>query len=154
MGDADIQHAENMEATQLTGISTGTTNVWSQTVQRHFCFALGCRAIIQVYQGGHMNWKHVSLAGWPGCLPVFLGSLRCTDSPAAERRPAYRVSLPPSRVGCIHRNTWHHVRKLAYGWIQVIQHPPSQSLCPVTKYFTAKHNSPQETHNAVRCNFF
>ena len=71
MGDADIQHAENMEATQLTGISTGTTNVWSQTVQRHFCFALGCRAIMQVYQGGHMNGFHVICTVLTFVCPAF-----------------------------------------------------------------------------------
>jgi hypothetical protein len=71
MGDADIQYAENMEATQLTGISTGTTNVWSQTVQRHFCFALGCRAIMQVYQGGHMNGFHVICTVLTFVCPAF-----------------------------------------------------------------------------------
>lgn len=29
----------------------------------------------------------------------------------------YRVSLSPSRVGCIHRNPWHHVRKQSDGWL-------------------------------------
>ena len=60
-----------MEATQLARISAGMTNAWSQTVQRHFCFALGCRAIMQVYQGGHMNGFHVICTVLTFVCPAF-----------------------------------------------------------------------------------